>query len=221
MSDSMAFLTGAALAGVAALFVLKGGDNTGAMQPPTARSLPIPQTNTNPYDTSNPYLTTQPLPTPASPGSDMFGQQRLLNQEQVTAVLEMQKDEIEQLKVQVQNQQLLIDNLTAQADINALPSQIGTAPTVAPTLEQQQSEKDNVILPGLVWGLGGMAVTVSGGIVVISALALLSKQQRPPRTTYVVPHPYTALPPSVAPRRRAEFIPPHLDSRQVEHVEYE
>jgi len=220
MSDSMAFLTGAALAGVAALFVLKGGDNTGAMQPPTARSLPIPQVNTNPYDTSNPYLTTPPLQTPTSPDSDRFGQQRLLNPEQVTAVLERQTDEIEQLKAQLQNQQLLIDNLTAQADINTLPSQIGNAPAVTPAFEQKQ-EKDNVILPGLVWGLGGMAVTVSGGIVVISALALLSKQQRPPRATYVVQHPYTALPPSMAPRRRAEFMPHHLDSRQVEHLDYE
>ncbi|NEP60647.1 MAG: hypothetical protein F6K31_27225 [Symploca sp. SIO2G7] len=220
MSDSMAFLTGAALAGVAALFVLKGGDNTGAMQLPTARSLPIPQTNTNPYDASNPYLTTPPLQTPASPGSDAFGQQRLLNPEQVTAVLERQTNEIEQLKAQLQNQQLLIDNLTAQADINNFSSPIGTTSAVAPTLEQTQ-EKDNSILPGLVWGLGGMAVTVSGGIVVISALALLSKQQRPPRTTYVVQNPYTALPPSTVPRRRPEFIPTHLDSRQVEHLDYE
>ncbi len=219
MSDSMAFLTGAALAGVAALFVLKGGDNTGAMQLPTARSLPIPQTNTNPYDTSNPYLTRPPLQTPASPGSDMFGQQQL-NPEQVTAVLERQTDEIEQLKAQLQNQQLLIDNLTAQADINTLPSQIGAPPAVAPAFEQKQ-EKENVILPGLVWGLGGMAVTVSGGIVVISALALLSKQQRPPRTTYVVQNPYTALPPSMTPRRRPEFMPPHLNSRQVEHLDYD
>jgi hypothetical protein len=216
----MAFLTGAALAGVAALFVLKGGDNMGAMQLPTARSLPIPQANTNPYDTSNPYLTTPPLQTPASPGSDMFGQQRLLNPQQVTAVLESQKDEIEQLKTQLQNQQLLIDNLTAQADFNTLPSQVGAPAAVAPAFEQKQ-EKDNAILSGLVWGLGGMAVTVSGGIVVISALALLSKQQRPPRTTYVVQNPYTALPPSMTPRRRPEFMPPHLDSRQVEHLDYE
>ena len=219
MSDSMAFLTGAALAGVAALFVLKGGDNTGAMQLPTARSLPIPQANTNPYDTSNPYLTTPPLQTPASPGLDMFGQQRL-NPEQVTAVLEKQRNEIEQLKIQLQNQQLLIDNLTAQADINTLPSQIGAPAALAPAVEQKQ-EEDNGILPGLVWGLGGMAVAVSGGIVVISSLALLSKQQRPPRTTYVVQHPYTALPPSMAPRRRPEFMPPHLDTRQVEHLDYD
>jgi hypothetical protein len=51
------------------------------------------------------------------------------------------------------------------------------------------------MLSGIVWALGGMAITISGGVVVVGALSLLSRQQRPGRTTYVVQQPYNALPP--------------------------
>jgi hypothetical protein len=45
MSDGMAFLTGAAFAGVAVLFMLKGGGNIGAAITPSPQPLPYSQTN--------------------------------------------------------------------------------------------------------------------------------------------------------------------------------
>lgn len=98
MSDGMAFLTGAAFAGVAVLFLLKGGDNLGATSLAPAPSLPI--SPTNPYD---PYMTAPPTPTPTSPDSRLFDfEQQRLDTERLRAILEQQRTETEQLKAQVQ-----------------------------------------------------------------------------------------------------------------------
>lgn len=216
MSDGMAFLTGAAFAGVAVLFMLKGGGNLGATNLPVPQQLPVSPA-TNPY---NPYLTTPQSPTPASPDPALYGndQQRLEN-DRLKAMLDQQRAETEQLKAQLQSQQMLIERLSGQST-NPTASPTWSKPlTNAPQNQQQQPE--NSVLSGIVWGLGGMAVTISGGLVVVGALAVLSRQQqRPARTTYVVQQPYTALPPSVVPRRRAEVITP-VEERHIDYVDYE
>lgn len=210
MSDGMAFLTGAAFAGVAVLFLMRGGANFGATVPPVAQLSPV-----SPTPLTSPFNGTQPqaLPT-ASPGSALYNtdQQRLLMQ------LDQQRTEIEQLKQQLQNQQSLMQKLTTQNDPNANGLFAQTKPQSEVT---QAGQQDNPMLSGLVWALGGMAVTISGGVVVIGALSVLSRQQRPPRTTYVVQHPYTALPPTIQTRRRAEYMPPPVVERQVEHIDYD
>jgi hypothetical protein len=132
--------------------------------------------------------------------------------------LEQQRTEIEQLRQQLQNQQSLMQKLTTQNDPNANSL---FAPTKPQSEVTQAGQQDNPMLSGLVWALGGMAVTISGGVVVIGALSVLSRQQRPPRTTYVVQHPYTALPPTIQGRRRAEYMPPPVVERQVEHIDYD
>jgi hypothetical protein len=211
MSDGMAFLTGAAFAGVAVLFLMRGGANFGATAPPVAQLSPV-----SPAPLTTPFMNgTQPqaLPT-ASPGSALYNtdQQRLVMQ------LEQQRTEIEQLRQQLQNQQSLMQKLTTQNDPNANSL---FAPTKPQSEVTQAGQQDNPMLSGLVWALGGMAVTISGGVVVIGALSVLSRQQRPPRTTYVVQHPYTALPPTIQGRRRAEYMPPPVVERQVEHIDYD
>ena len=216
MSDGMAFLTGAAFAGVAVLFMLKGGGNLGATNLPVPQQLPVSPA-TNPY---NPYLTTPQSPIPASPDPALYGndQQRLEN-DRLKTMLDQQRAETEQLKAQLQSQQMLIERLSGQST-NPTASPTWSKPlTNAPQNQQQQPE--NSVLSGIVWGLGGMAVTISGGLVVVGALAVLSRQQqRPARTTYVVQQPYTALPPSVVPRRRAEVITP-VEERHIDYVDYE
>lgn len=215
MSDGMAFLTGAAFAGVAVLFMLKGGDNMVTNNLPSPRQLPIAQAN--PYDPSyNPYVTPSPTPAQASPSPNAYTLGQQLDNERLKALFEQQRTETEQLKAQIQKQQMIIDNLTGQTDPNNRNSWSKPVAQVAPNQEQ-----DNPLLSGLIWALGGMAVTISGGVAVVGALAVLSRQQRPPRTTYVVQQPYTALPPSMPQRRRAEIITPHYDERQVDYVEYD
>jgi hypothetical protein len=228
MSDGMAFLTGAAFAGVAVLFMLKGGGNIGAAITPSPQPLPYSQTNpvnpinpaspTNPY---NPYGTTPPTPYPAaSPGSAFYNnyEQQRLDSERLKVILDQQRTETEQLKAQLQNQQLLIEKLSTQNDPN---NSLFTRSKPASAVAAQQQQQDNPLFSGIVWALGGVAVTISGGVVVIGALSVLSRQQRPPRTTYVVQQPYNALPHTLQPRRRTEVMPPQLDDRRVDYVEYD
>jgi hypothetical protein len=213
MSDGMAFLTGAAFAGVAVLFLMRGGAgaNIGATVPPVAQLPPVSPT---PFTT--PFMNgTQPQAMPTvSPGSALYSpdQQRLMMQ------LEQQRTEIEQLRQQLQSQQSFMQRMTAQNETNGNSL---FAQTKAQPRQTQVEQQDNPMLSGLVWALGGMAVTISGGVVVIGALSVLSRQQRPPRTTYVVQHPYTAaLPPTIQSRRR-EYMPPPVMERQVEHIDYD
>lgn len=215
MSDGMAFLTGAAFAGVAVLFLLRGGPNLGATNLPSTQPLLMTPTNSNnPY---NPYGVASPSLTPASPGAALYNSdQQRLEAERLKMLLEQQRTETEQLKAQLQNQQSVIEKLTAQNDPNARVTWSKPGSTISP---QQQ---ENPMLSGIVWALGGMAITVSGGVVVVGALAVLSRQQRPPRTTYVVQQPYTtALPPTVHSRRRTEAMPPQLEERRIDYVEYD
>ncbi len=222
MSDGMAFLTGAAFAGVAVLFMLKGGTNIGAANVPASQPMPISPTNTtNPYD---PYGTTPQAPNPAiSPGSPIYNleQQRIEN-DRLRAMLEQQRIETERLKAQMQTQQSLIDQISPQnsaSNPNNPNSSLFARGKQASAVASAQ-QQDNSLLSGLVWALGGMAVTVSGGVVVVGALSMLSRQQRPPRTTYVVQQPYAALPPTPT-RRRTEVIPPHIEERNVDYIEYD
>jgi hypothetical protein len=213
MSDGMAFLTGAAFAGVAVLFLMRGGAgaNLGATVPPVAQFPPV-----SPTPLTTPFMNgTQPQAMPTvSPGSAIYSadQQRLVMQ------LEQQRTEIEQLRQQLQNQQSFMQKLTTQNETNANSLFAQTKPQ---SEQAQVGQQDNPMLSGLVWALGGMAVTISGGVVVIGALSVLSRQQRPPRTTYVVQHPYSAaLPPTIQTRRR-EYMPPPVMERQVEHIDYD
>jgi hypothetical protein len=213
MSDGMAFLTGAAFAGVAVLFLMRGGAgaNLGATVPPVAQFPPV-----SPTPLTTPFMNgTQPQAMPTvSPGSAIYSadQQRLVMQ------LEQQRTEIEQLRQQLQNQQSFMQKLTTQHETNANSLFAQTKPQ---SEQAQVGQQDNPMLSGLVWALGGMAVTISGGVVVIGALSVLSRQQRPPRTTYVVQHPYSAaLPPTIQTRRR-EYMPPPVMERQVEHIDYD
>ncbi|HAA27861.1 MAG TPA: hypothetical protein DCE56_09605 [Cyanobacteria bacterium UBA8553] len=222
MSDGMAFLTGAAFAGVAVLFMLKGGTNLGATNVPPSQPMPISPTNTtNPYD---PYGTTSQTPNPAlSPGSPVYNleQQRLEN-DRLRAMLEQQRIETERLKAQMQslqNQQSLSDPQSPQNNPNNPNNSLFARGKQTSAVASAQ-QTDNSLLSGLVWALGGMAVTVSGGVVVVGALSMLSRQQRPPRTTYVVQQPYAALPPTPT-RRRTEVIPPHVEERHVDYIEYD
>jgi hypothetical protein len=217
MSDGMAFLTGAAFAGVAVLFMIKGGTNIGSANIPSPQ---LPLTQTNPY-----MVSPTPLPTAAlaSPGMPAYGtDQQRLEADRLKAMFDQQRTETEQLKAQLQNQQLIIEKLSSQNDPNNPNNSLfaRNKPPVQPVASTQQ---DNPMLSGMVWALGGMAITISGGVVVVGALSVLSRQQRSGRTTYVVQQPpaYTALPATLHPRRRAEVMPSQLDERRVDYVEYD
>lgn len=217
MSDGMAFLTGAAFAGVAVLFMIKGGTNIGAANIPSPQ---LPLTQTNPY-----LVSPTPLPTSAlaSPGMPVYAtEQQRLEADRLKAMFDHQRTETEQLKAQLQNQQLIIEKLSSQNDPNN-PNNSLFARSKPPVQAVASAQQDNPMLSGMVWALGGMAITISGGVVVVGALSVLSRQQRSGRTTYVVQQPpsYTALPATLHPRRRTEVMPPQMDERRVDYVEYD
>ncbi|MGB7442159.1 MAG: hypothetical protein WA919_13895 [Coleofasciculaceae cyanobacterium] len=225
MSDnSMAFLTGAAVAGVAVLFMIRGGGIGGATNLMPSQPQQISPTNT--YDPYNPQGTIAPTPTPVT-GFTPNNSLQALELEKLRPMIEQQRTEIEQLKVQMQNQQLLLDHLSARNGTNS-PASWGASEgdIIRPdAVEEVQKEENSLfsgssLLSGVVWALGGVVITMTGGVVVIGTLALLSRQQRPPRTTYVVQQPYSALPQTVSPRRRTEFIQPQYEDRHLDHMDY-
>ncbi|NEO76551.1 hypothetical protein [Moorena sp. SIO4G3] len=218
MSDGMAFLTGAAFAGMAALFLLKGGGNMVANNLPSSQPFQI--SPNNPYN--SPYTDQPPNQALASPNLNnnlnniLNVEQQRRDTEQLKTMVEQQRAETEQLKAQLHNQQLLLDNLTAQVDASVIRAPEQLIPNRKPN-----NETANTLMSGILWGLGGMAVTIGGGAVVIGGLALLSRPQRPPRTTYVVQHPYSGVPPSLPARRRSEFMSHQYDDRLYDRMDYD
>ncbi len=211
MSDnSMAFLAGGAFAGIAVLLLLKGGVN-----PSQANLQPIAQQSPLAVQ---PAATVPPGMAPSAQYGSSYPEQQRLMDDRLKYQLEQQRAETEQLKTQVRNQQMVIDSLTSQAQANTLNPQIKPAQQVLMPAEQSS----NPMLTGVLWALGGAAVTLGGGIFVVGTLALFSQQQRGRRTVQVI-HPLNTYPPTLqSSRRRSEFLPPRIvESKRVEEVEYD
>lgn len=215
MSESMAFIGGVAVAGLAALVLLKG---TGSpIQQPNiavAPQMPAPMVvpQMMPPTGQYPYGQTYPNPMPINPnGSDEFRMQM----ERQKSQLDVLQRENDQLKQQIPQLQYQVESYK-QAQLSA-----GNQAAVqqAAALQQQQSETPWWSSP-IVWAVGGMTLTIGGGVVVAGVLALFSPRQRSTRTVQVI-HPYNGSTPPLAPVRRAEFLPHRVDSRRVEATEYD
>jgi hypothetical protein len=216
MSESMAFIGGVAVAGLAALVLLKGTVNpaqTGfatvapQIQAPIVAPQVMPQQGQLYGYPGQPVL---PNPVPNVP-NDNFR----LDLERGKIQLENLQRENEVLRKQYQESQSQLVNLNNQFQAQALQNQNNQRTQ----LQQSQSPWWS---SGIVWAVGGIALTVGGGIVFAGVSALFSQKQRPVRTVQVI-HPYTGSTPPLAPTtRRAEFLPPRVDSsRRVESHEYD
>lgn len=196
MSDTTAFLGGAAVAGLAALVLLRGGVNAGS---PMVATVPQP-------------LPTVPLPSPllspvaaASPatGSDQQNDVQKFAIDQLTKAVEQQRTESEKLREQVQRQQSVIDALATQARLTSSNFQPRPATPSAPAAEQPNS-----MLNSMMWALGGVALSLGGGIVLVGMFVTLSKQQgRNARSVEIVQplEDYTYISPD---RRYLQTLPP-------------
>ena len=207
MSESMAFIGGAALAGIAALVLLKGAVNPGI--PNLAASTAVPPLP------AQPSMNTIPGQVPtASPDMTAYFTRQQMETDRLKEQLEQYRTETEQLKVQMQNQQFTIDTLNSQLKSNVINgSQTAPGQAIA-----QQSV--NPMLTGILWAAGGMVLTVGGSIIVAGAFALASQQQRPSRTVQVI-HPVEPQPAPLPTLRRTEFLPPRLEGRRVDHLDYD
>ncbi len=197
MSDTTAFLGGAAVAGLAALVLLRGGVNPGT---PTVATVPQPlPTVPLPSPLLSPPVTT----TPAA-SSDQQNDVQKFAIDQLTKAVEQQRTETEKLREQVQRQQSVIDALATQARLTSSNFQPRTVPPSAQSLPDQS----NSMLNSMMWALGGVALSLGGGIVLVGMFVTLSKQQgRAARSVEIVQplEDYTYLAPE---RRYIQTLPP-------------
>ncbi|MEH2180735.1 heterocyst differentiation related protein [Nostoc sp.] len=219
MSESMAFIGGVAVAGLAALVLLKGTNTP--LQPNFAVAPQIPgvvapqgmQPQMYPY---GPYG--QPMyPNQVQPPTGTNTDQRLEMEKLNTQMqLERLKNDNEQLKLQNQQLQGQVQNFNTQQQWQ-LAQQNNQQKTAATTFQPQNTWWSSPVL----WAVGGATLTIGGGVVVAGVLALFSPRQRPARTVQVI-HPYQGNTPPLVPVRRAEFLPAsRMEARRVEAPEYD
>ncbi|MBE9013584.1 hypothetical protein IQ250_25655 [Pseudanabaenaceae cyanobacterium LEGE 13415] len=198
MSETTSFLGGAALAGLAAVILLRGGvgsTNTPMFSP----SQPLP-------NYGYPVQPGVPVPTapPTTTGTDADNQR--IETEQLKALVEQQRVQTEQLKTQLQSQQALIETLTAQ----------NKAALATPPRPANPQIENNPVFSNLLWMLGGVILTFGGGIALVGMFVLFAKQQRPSRTIEVVHDEYPGY---LSNRRRTQMLPARRSIRRVEAEE--
>ncbi|MDZ8026816.1 MAG: heterocyst differentiation related protein [Nostoc sp. SerVER01] len=213
MSESMAFIGGVAVAGLAALVLLKGTNiqpnfAVAPQMPVVAPQVMPPQVQYPPgyYGQTQPIYPNQP---PAAPNSD-----QRLEMEKLNMQMETLKKDNEQLKVFNQQLQGQVQNFNTQQQWQLA--------------QQNNQQKAAAFQPQnpwwsspMLWAVGGAALTIGGGVVVAGVLALFSPRQRPTRTVQVI-HPYQGPTPPLVPVRRAEFLPAsRVEARRVEAPEYD
>ncbi len=209
MSDTSAFLGGAAFAGLAALILLKGGISVGTPGMPQS----VPSLQPVPVPSASPLAQLPPSPSPAVPNLDVEKQKFEI--EHLKAQLEQEKARAEQMKGQIQSQQSLIDSLTKN-NANAAAVAARQAQMVASAEQQPNSS----LLTGLLWALGGMILTFGGGVALVGMFVLFSRQQRPTRTVEVIhpeDYPLTYMPA----RRRPQMLPPRRAIRRANPMDEE
>ncbi len=212
MSESMAFIGGVAVAGLAALLLLKG-TNTPLQSNFTMPQMPnqvagnplMPQQPTYPY--SGGY--TQPqLPPNTSRNPEL--EKKNLELEKSNEQMRLQNQQLQWQLQNIQQQQQLAQQNAAQmqqARLASLPAQ-----TPAPAAWWSSP---------IIWAVGGATLTIGGGVVVAGVLSLFSPRQKATRTVQVIHPSYNGQTPSLSPVRRAEFLPSRVEARRVESPEYD
>lgn len=213
MSESMAFIGGVAVAGLAALVLLRGADaplrNNFALSSPQMPTV-APQIVPPVYP---PYVTNPYYPSPNQPPAAANQEQRQ-EMEKLNMQLERLKSDNEQLRSQNQQLQLQFQNWNNQqmqlAERNT--QQLGSEVFKSPDPWWQSP---------IIWAVGGATLTIGGGIVVAGVLALFSPRQRPSRTVQVI-HPYHGSTPPLNTVRRAELLPSRrLEPQRMAAQEYD
>jgi hypothetical protein len=216
MSESMAFIGGVAVAGLAALLLLKGS-NTPTQQPNFAVAPQMPTV-------VSPQMMQPSMQYPPNYGQPVYSnvQPTAPNSDQA---LQLEKINMQMEKLKTDNEQLRLQNQQLQGQIQSFTTQQQWQ------LAQQQNQQKVAALPPagqnewwespIIWAVGGATLTIGGGVVVAGVLSLFSPKQRPTRTVQVI-HPYHGQTPPLNNMRRAEFLPAsRSETRRVETAEYD
>jgi len=220
MSESMAFIGGVAVAGLAALLLLKGANNS--FQPNLAMTPQIPTTlmqqpQVMPPVQYPPNYSQAGYPNQPSPALNSENHQEIEN---LKIQMDRLKADNEQLKLQNQQLQGQVQNFTQQQwQWTQQANQLKMASV--PSYQQLPPQSPWWSSP-IVWAVGGMSLTIGGGVIAAGVLSLFSPRQRSARTVQVI-HPYNGPTPPLVPVRRAEFLPTssHTEARRVDATEYD
>ncbi len=222
MSDTTSFLGGAALAGLAALVVMRGGLTIGSPSMPPQQSFQLPQLSLGQGTTAINPATGQPLPSlPSPPPVATIPGRTPYEDAKLSVQVESLKSQLEQLQNQVRSQQTVMDTMTTQIRTGSLaPQSLPSAmPQPMQPIHSPADQAATSMVTGLPWALGGMMLTFGGGIALVGMFVLLSRQNRSGRTIEVIHDDYPAYLPTVqtaASRRRVQVLPPRRAIRRVE-----
>jgi hypothetical protein len=217
MSDTTSFLGGAALAGLVALVMMRGGLTIGSPSMPSQQSFQLPQLSLG-QGTMNPVtgqvMSPTQNPITAVPSRSPYEDAKL------DVKVESLKAQIEQLQLQVRSQQTVMDTMTAQVRTGALAQQPSAAMVPQPIspVNSPSEQAATSVLSGLPWALGGMMLTFGGGIALVGMFVLLARQNRSGRTIEFIHDDYQAYLPTAQPasRRRVQVMPPRRAIKRVE-----
>jgi hypothetical protein len=207
MSDTTSFLGGAALAGLAAMIVLRGGIN---LSTPGLNNNPalLPMPPSLPQSGMMPSVSNTPLPSPMPTMAAVPTNERSIYEDaKMRLELDQMKSQIEQQQSQIRSQQSLIDSLNLQSRA------AGINPVVPQTIPQISNNADQSLASSLPWALGGVLLTFGGGLALVGMFSMLARQNRPVRSVEYVHDDYPAYLPQ---RRRVQVLPPRRSVRRVE-----
>ncbi|MDJ0733490.1 MAG: heterocyst differentiation related protein [Nostocaceae cyanobacterium] len=212
MSESMAFIGGVAVAGLAALLLLKGTGGATVQQSgfsvtPPIQSSVVPNYVPPVMGTYNPY--------PQNPNPTIS-----VDPNAAQKAAELERFKVQNEGLQRENYQLKAENQQLQFQLQQF--QLNAQHNNQRALPQPglQSPESAWFSSPIVWAVGGMSLAIGGGIVVAGVLALFSPKERSGRTVQVI-HPYPNSTQPLTPIRRAEFLPPRKEVRRVQAPNYD
>ncbi|MGA1603872.1 MAG: hypothetical protein ACO4CG_16535 [Prochlorothrix sp.] len=221
MSETTAFLAGSAVAGVAALLVLKGGFSLSQPEVPPLYSAPAPPTAIAPQGTGGQQNSQTTVPddltselqeqierqqTQVSDQEQLAVelQKQLESQQKLTeelkAQLEKQRETTEELKSQLESQRLEAERVLDQVRTQQRSMDLLTLQQALPdrstsdlldTLRTNEQSRSTQVI--ILWGLGGIVVVliVGGGLILGSLVILLVQQRKASQHPPAHPHPLT------------------------------
>jgi hypothetical protein len=241
-SDTTAFLAGCAIAGVAAVLMLRGGIVTG--EPRVVQPLQLPNSPPAAMPTPAPseLMSTSSYPQGAERSWQL--QRQLEQQEVVTQELkalldrqqiktedlkekfEEQQDETEEviaeLRDQVRDQQRIIESMTLQQQTATTADQIRVMDQLRAVEQPPEISPNNQpirLQTTVLWIAGGalLLVVLGGGAVllIVVVMLMLSTQKRQPKTTNII-HPMAQ--PYIFPEQA--LLPPAPRTKRTRQIEY-
>jgi hypothetical protein len=212
MSDTTSFLGGAALAGLVAVVVLRGGISFGSNSPVVGVQPGFSLPSAVPNVGMNSTMPTVPLPMPAASQNN---EKQDYDSVKLQFRVEQLQGQVEQQQAQLRSQQVMIDTLSAQAKTGGWNAQQPAPPSVVPQLQPGGNSgfDSGGLANGLPWALGGVMLAFGGGIALVGMFSLFSRQSRPSRTIEFVHDDYS---PYLPQRRRVQVLPPRRSIRRID-----